>query len=261
MNWEVLFRGAVALLIAVMTAFLARAVWEVYGMTPEATGVEALQRLTDSGVEHPVTAVLLNFRAYDTLLEVLVLTVAFWGAWSIRMHGEQALSRSPTILLQRVSAVLVPVLVMIAVYLIWAGSHQPGGEFQAGAVLGAAGILSLLVGRAVPGAFRAFARHMLVVLGGAVFVAVGILGWLMTGHVLSYRPGWEKPLMLIVEVAAAISIGFIITALFAGSVERLSGDVETTPVGWGAYTGAGEVEYRNIGVLNLGTGEGDSDGD
>ncbi len=38
-----------------------------------------------SGVTHPVTAVLLNFRGYDTLLEVAVLLIALVGTWSLRL--------------------------------------------------------------------------------------------------------------------------------------------------------------------------------
>ena len=49
------------------------------------------EKLADSGVNHPVTAVLLNFRGYDTMLEVAVLFVALTamltqakspGSWS-----------------------------------------------------------------------------------------------------------------------------------------------------------------------------------
>ncbi|MDP3892698.1 hydrogenase subunit MbhD domain-containing protein, partial [Nocardioides sp.] len=41
-------------------------------------------RVGESGVEHPVTAVLLNFRSYDTLLEVAVLLVAILAALALR---------------------------------------------------------------------------------------------------------------------------------------------------------------------------------
>src|SRR5690554_4191920 len=38
-----------------------------------------MERIGESGVDHPPTAVLLNFRAYDTWLEVAVLLLAVWG--------------------------------------------------------------------------------------------------------------------------------------------------------------------------------------
>jgi len=46
-------------------------------MEPPSGGVDlrtaVAANMTASGVEHPVTAVLLNFRGYDTLLEIAVL--------------------------------------------------------------------------------------------------------------------------------------------------------------------------------------------
>jgi hypothetical protein len=51
---------------------------DVAGLRRDVT--EALPR---SGVENPVTAVLLNFRAWDTLLESVVLLAALIGVWSL----------------------------------------------------------------------------------------------------------------------------------------------------------------------------------
>ncbi|PJF45885.1 MAG: sodium:proton antiporter, partial [Candidatus Thermofonsia Clade 3 bacterium] len=43
----------------------------------------AIDSLPRSGVLNPVTAVLLNYRGYDTLLEVAVLLLAIVGVWAI----------------------------------------------------------------------------------------------------------------------------------------------------------------------------------
>jgi multisubunit Na+/H+ antiporter MnhB subunit len=40
--------------------------------------------MPESGVDHPVTAVLLNFRSYDTLLEIAVLLLAVVVALALR---------------------------------------------------------------------------------------------------------------------------------------------------------------------------------
>lgn len=226
MRWEVIFRGVAAVAIAAGAVVVAGGVWDAYQMAPDAAGLQAMERLGESGVDHPVTAVLLNFRAYDTMLEIVVLTVAFWGVWSLKGTHQAPLSRPPGLLLERVSTVLVPLLIMLAVYLLYVGSHRPGGEFQAGAVLGAAGVLTLLVGRPIPGWRRARTRHLMVVAGAATFLAVAAAGGALTGEMFGYRAGWEPAAMLIIEVAAVVSIGFILSALFAGSAERLSGDVE-----------------------------------
>jgi multisubunit Na+/H+ antiporter MnhB subunit len=48
-----------------------------------ALGARVAAHLPESGVRHPVTAVLLNFRGYDTLLEVAVLLLAVLGVLAL----------------------------------------------------------------------------------------------------------------------------------------------------------------------------------
>ena len=55
-------------------------------------------------------------------------------------------------MLDTLTRLLVPVLILVAAYLLWVGAHAPGGAFQAGSVLGAAGVLLLLSGWRLPAA-------------------------------------------------------------------------------------------------------------
>ena len=98
-----------------------------------------------SGVSHPVTAVLANFRGYDTLLEMAVLLLVLVGVWSLSTApSEREISTGAV--LDFFVRLLLPVMILIAGYLLWVGAHAPGGVFQAGSVLGAAGVLLLLSG-------------------------------------------------------------------------------------------------------------------
>jgi hypothetical protein len=69
------------------------------------------RHLAESGVSNPVTAVLLNFRSYDTLLEVAVLVVAMVAVWSMD-RGSRDLTREegawPTRSWRRWPGVVVP---------------------------------------------------------------------------------------------------------------------------------------------------------
>ena len=243
---QMVSRAAVALVIVWGCAAVGWAVLDAFGMHPETAGHQVIDGMDVAGVDHTVTAVLLNFRAYDTLLEIVVLTTAFWGAWSLRISRMKPREGISDLLLRRVAAMLVPVFLLLAGYLLWAGQHRPGGEFQAGAVLGAAGILALLAGRAVPGARRLVVRQSLVVAGAAVFVVVALSGWGLTGEMFGYRRGWEPVLMFAIELAATLSIGFILVALFAGSVSGLTGDIQLKPVGPGGLDAHDQVEYRTF---------------
>src|SRR5690606_29750981 len=57
------------------------AVWKI----PEGGGLTATAEalLPESGVEHPVTAVLLNFRAYDTWLEMGVILLGLLAIYAV----------------------------------------------------------------------------------------------------------------------------------------------------------------------------------
>ncbi|HVL55909.1 MAG TPA: MnhB domain-containing protein, partial [Burkholderiaceae bacterium] len=137
------------------------------------------ERIADSGVAHPITAVLLNFRSYDTLLEVAVLLAALVAMLAAPPSDRAALSsralRTERVLLS-FARVLAPLTVLVSGYLLWAGSYQPGGAFQAGAVLAAGGVLLRLSGRLPALPLHAAWLRWLLAAGLAVFVAVALAG-------------------------------------------------------------------------------------
>ena len=80
-------RGFAFLLSLVMLAGLAVAfAWGYLAPGPESIGLahRVDGALTESGVESRVTAVLLNYRAYDTLLECFVLFLGVAVVWSLQ---------------------------------------------------------------------------------------------------------------------------------------------------------------------------------
>jgi multisubunit Na+/H+ antiporter MnhB subunit len=171
----------------------------------------ALDALPDSGVDNPVTAVLLNFRAFDTLLEVAVLLLTLVAVWALdlRLPRTEALPASPVFSsLLRVSG---PLLVVIAGYLLWVGASEPGGAFQAGAVLAGGCLLLRLAGRWHPGA--RFVRWAASV-GLLVFLLTAVAMPALTGGLLQYPPASAGIWILVIETAATVSIAAILTALF-----------------------------------------------
>ena len=99
--------------------------------------VMAQAELSNSGVSHPITAVLLNFRSWDTLLELVVLLLALLGA--LQVAPQVYLTRGWLLSLIW-SRLLAPMVILLAGYLLWAGASQPGGAFQAGALLAAGAV-------------------------------------------------------------------------------------------------------------------------
>jgi multisubunit Na+/H+ antiporter MnhB subunit len=171
-----------------------------------------------SGVSNPVTAVLLNFRSYDTLLEVAVLVVAMVAVWSMdRGSRELARERAERLddpVLQALARLVVPIAAVTAIYLAWVGSYGSGGAFQAGALLAGAGVLLAAAGYLRPPTADARTVRVLVALGIWVFAGVGIGVMPLTGHLLAYPAGAAYPLILGIEAILTVSIAVVLVELF-----------------------------------------------
>ncbi|MCB1676260.1 MAG: MnhB domain-containing protein [Halioglobus sp.] len=146
-----------------------------------------------------------------------LLLLALLGAWGLSDSVEEVpLPRAGAVLDQLVG-LLVPVLVVVAAYLLWVGAYSPGGAFQGGAVLAGAGVLLSLV---EPGWRRqrlAGVAELLVLPGVAAFVLVGVAGMLSGGQFLEYPVESAGALILLIESFAMLSIAFTLHTLFAGT--------------------------------------------
>lgn len=207
-------RAFVALLLLVPLFGLGAVVLELWIPTPGLVEVVDA-RLDESGVAHPVTAVLLNFRGYDTLLELAVLLLALIGVWSLAPAPHLG-NAEPEPALAALSRLLAPLMILVAAYLVWVGAHAPGGAFQAGSVLGAAGVLLHLSGWQLSPRAISWPLRLVLVLGVAVFALIGLAVMGFGQPLLGYPAGWAKPAILTIELAATLSIGAILAALFIG---------------------------------------------
>jgi multisubunit Na+/H+ antiporter MnhB subunit len=209
----VLLRSLAALLAAALGAVIA---WALVTLPPSSGLRDAVAaQMPASGVAHPVTAVLLNFRGYDTLLEVAVLLLALIATWSLRLARPPAGRDSPGLVLQELVRLLVPLLIVLAGYLLWLGAHAPGGAFQAGALLAGAGVLLTLVEGRPLGPLAPTVLRGLAALGVAVFLAVALLV-MGSGRLLEYPREQAGLLILLIEAASTVSIGLALAYLFRG---------------------------------------------
>lgn len=174
-----------------------------------------LQNLTASGVSHPVTAVLLNYRSWDTLLELLVLLLALIGTLQISpaavLHRSWGLSRSW-------SRLLAPLIILLAGYLLWAGASQPGGAFQAGALLAAGAVVLKLNLQLHWLAWRNIWVRFFAVAGLTVFTLSALTVFFLAEAGseplwLRWPPELAKYIVLLIEVFATLAIAIILTLL------------------------------------------------
>jgi multisubunit Na+/H+ antiporter MnhB subunit len=183
-------------------------------------GPVVANRLAESGVEHPITAVLLNFRSYDTWLEIAVLVLGAIAILTLRAsHDLAAVPRLPpsSPLLVAATRLIFPAIVLTAGYLLWLGTHAPGGAFQAGAVLGAGGVLLREAGyrsiAAIPGPLLRAA----VVPGFVALLVVAAATLLADGTLLAYPRAHAGTIIVVVELFVGLSIGTVLALLFAGA--------------------------------------------
>lgn len=170
--------------------------------------------LPESGIDHPITAVLLNFRSYDTLLEVAVLLVAVVISLALANKAEhETLQQKPDPMLQGLVRRLLPLILIVGVYVLWAGSYYPGGAFQAGALIAAAGVLARLAGYDLASRENILLKTGLA-LGFLMFLAVAFSVMLGGRPFLDYPDEFTKPLILLIESVLTFSIALTLLSLF-----------------------------------------------
>ena len=222
------------IIIVLLMALTGLLVWAMLSLPLDGTSLrtQVFANIGHSGVSNPVTAVLLNFRGYDTLLEITVLFLAVLGVWSLGTIHIPDLLQPAGLFLMALLRILLPAMVLTAGYLLWAGAHAPGGAFQAGAVLGGAGILLLLTEVRFASTIDWWPLRTLLSAGILVFSGVGLGSMALGGRLLEYPRDWAGILILLIESAATLSIGVTLMVLFVGGrPSRVDGTVSMKPAG------------------------------
>jgi multisubunit Na+/H+ antiporter MnhB subunit len=189
---------------------------------PDRPGPELAEALPRAGVENHVTAVLLNFRAWDTLLESVVLLAALVGVWMLTRDKDW---RAPIGLPQHVrpggvlssfGRILPPVGLLVGVYLVYAGSSRPGGAFQGGTVLAAVGLVAAMAGLVRPPRIAAPGWREALVAGPLLFLLAGIAGAVLGAGFLTLPQAVAGGAILAIEVALTVSIAVTLAFLVLG---------------------------------------------
>ena len=167
-----------------------------------------------SGVSNPVTAVLLNFRGYDTMLELAVLLTAVLGMLALGPGRAGYQPAGP--IFNALARWLAPLLILVSAYLLWVGAHAPGGAFQAGATLAAAGVVLRLAGRQRIGLPPESMLRLVMAAGVGMFLTVGLSLLFMGRSFLGYPPARAGVLILVIESAAMLAIAATLVLAFIG---------------------------------------------
>jgi len=182
--------------------------------------------LSEGGGTNAVNVIIVDFRGFDTLLEITVLAIAglivhvLLGRFRVPDSFEPARRDSAfnPLMLRAAARVILPFGALVAVYLLLRGHNLPGGGFIAGLVLAIVLILVRVAGSAaLPPAGTL--RHAAVI-GAGLAVAAGTgLGAIALGYPFLTSTFGHPVLPLVGEVplasAALFDLGVFITVVGA----------------------------------------------
>jgi len=179
------------------------------------------------GIPNMVTSVLASYRGYDTLGEVTVIFTAAVAVAGLMGQGSSARDFSgggmQHHLILRVSTkLLLPMILLFALYVQFHGEYGPGGGFQAGVIFAAGFILyGLIFGMgsirtvAPPGAIR-----VLCAVGLGLYIGVGLATMLLGGNFLDYDTLASHPVhgqhigIILIELGVGITVAASMVSLF-----------------------------------------------
>lgn len=232
--------GVAVLLYAILTTDFALPTISAYHLAESKPG---------GGGTNVVNVILVDFRGYDTLGEIIVLGIAalaifavldstFRGAAAERLRQWRARARAadrhPMVLVVA-SRAMLPLALAVGVYIFLRGHNQPGGGFIAGLVVGVALIVQYMAsGWAWARARTRIDYHALVGLGVFVAVATGVGSWVFDRPFLTSTYGYlHLPVVGAVELASAalFDVGVFLTVvgvvmLVLANLARVSARIE-----------------------------------
>src|SRR6516162_2719040 len=137
--------ASLRLAAAVLCTLVSAGVAAIVLLLPEPAPTLAPQAMVNmpaTGLGNPVTAVLMAYRAIDTLLETVVLLLALVGIWSLapdRVWGGLPGARhhaDPEGVLTFIAQLLVAMGILVGIHVFWIGSVAPGSECRGATIRG-----------------------------------------------------------------------------------------------------------------------------
>ncbi len=190
---------------------------------------------TEVGLPNIVTSVLASYRGFDTLGEVTVIFTA--GISVMLLMGLSAGAAAPKrriegirhhLILRAGAKLLIPFIMLFALYVQFHGDYGPGGGFQAGIIFAAAFVLYGLIfgvdnfGRVVP----AGVQRTFVAFGVLLYAGVGVASLVLGGNYLDYSVLAHDPVhgqhlgITLIELGVGITVAAVMMTIFYSFARR-----------------------------------------
>lgn len=196
------------------------------------------QSTAEIGIPNVVTSVLASYRAFDTLGEVVVIFAAGVGvllllATCTPSRNSRRIDTTDSAahhkILRIVSKILIPPILIFALYVQFHGEYSPGGGFQAGVIFATAIILyTLFFGlRVASRVINQAAVQILAALGVLIYGSVGLISLFNGKAFLDYSALTENPLLgqhlgiLVIELGVGITVASVMILIFFAFAGRI----------------------------------------
>lgn len=143
--------------------------------------------VSETGSLNFVTAILYDYRAYDSLGESTIIFGAVSGI--VLLLSRKTLpvsSHGLSFIVKRTFGMLTPFIFLFSIYIITHGHLSPGGGFQGGVILGAISIIfSIVYGSEFDyKRYSPTTKTLLETSGALLFIGLGLMGILVGGNFL-----------------------------------------------------------------------------
>jgi multicomponent Na+:H+ antiporter subunit B len=188
------------------------------------------------GLPNMVTSVLASYRGFDTLGETAVVFAAAIGVLSLlgmptreKQLLESGLKSHEV--LRVIAKLIIPLIILFALYVQFHGDYGPGGGFQAGVIAAAAFILYALV-FGLNYSMEVIKSKLLLFLaplGVLLYAGTGLASMFLGGNFLDYDYLASNPVdgqhygIIIIELGVGITVFAAMLSIFysfAGQAER-----------------------------------------
>lgn len=215
--------------------------------TPANTGVSEYyieHALEETHAYNIVTAVLADYRGFDTLFETCVLFLSGIAVMTILATKDkipkvaepekiksQHRALFGSVLMDGAFRIIVPIILIYGMYVLFHGELSLGGGFQAGALIACAYMLNRIVPRFDKRAQKANGGLTLIIagLGAFIYLVTGLLPMFNGGKFLEYEKlpfGAESVAklhadgILMIEIGVTICVAGIIITILEEVLER-----------------------------------------
>jgi len=180
------------------------------------------ESVEETSVPNIVTAVLADYRSYDTMFETVVVFAAGIAVYSLLRRSRKRQNQQEeqpvelphqALIVKTVCRLMIPFMQIFALYVIAHGHHSPGGGFQGGVILGASFIL-LAISHDIQVVIRRFKEKtnlIFIAIGILLYSTVGVAALLFKLNFLDYS--YLSFVIPVLDSVTARSIGILVVEI------------------------------------------------